>query len=84
MFIELFVLSQENYFVIIAVTCFTAQPYCTPWPGADWPLGALGRFPVAWQLIWLAALCFYFVLFFLLLFLPSQYAKLIIYDCGIP
>ncbi len=26
--------------------------------GTDWPLGAPRRFPVAWRLIWPAALCF--------------------------
>ncbi len=37
-------------------------------PGADWPLGALGRFPVAWRLIWPAALCFFFKLLLLLFY----------------
>ncbi len=39
--------------------------------GADWPLGAPGRFPVAWRLIWPAALCFliyFFIIFFNLFF----------------
>ncbi len=41
-------------------------------PAADWPLGAPGRFPVAWRLIWPAALCFIIIILLLLLFcLPS-------------
>ncbi len=38
-------------------------------PGADWPLGAPERFPVAWRLIWPAALFFYIYIFLLLFFL---------------
>ncbi len=54
--------------------------------GVDWPLGAPGRFPVACRLIWPAALCFfYFLLLFIYFYLlPSQCAKVIISDCGIP
>ncbi len=33
--------------------------------GADWPFGAPGRFPVAWRLIWPAALCFLFIYYYL-------------------
>ncbi len=41
--------------------------------GADWPLGAPGRFPVAWRLIWPAGLFFfiYYYLFFIIFCLPN-------------
>ncbi len=38
-------------------------------PGADWPLGAPERFPVAWRLIWPACPFFLYIFFLLLFFL---------------
>ncbi len=41
-------------------------------PGADWPSGEPGEFPVAWQPIWLATLLF-FSFFFCCFCLPNVY-----------
>ncbi len=57
--------------------------------GADWPSGAPGEFPVAWQPIWPAALhlffyYYYFILLLLLLFLlPAECTKVIISEFAI-
>ncbi len=33
----------------------------------DWPLGAPGRFPVAWLLIWPTALCFILIIIIIII-----------------
>ncbi len=61
-------------------------------PGADWPSGEPGEFPVAWQPIWPAALrlfifCiiyyYYFILLLLLFLLPTECTKVFISEFAI-
>ncbi len=61
-------------------------------PGADWPSGEPGEFPVAWQQIWPTALhlfyffiiyYYYFILLLLLFLLPTECNKVIFSEFAI-
>ncbi len=81
---------------IMIICCVVACFHCVVLiSGADWPSGAPGEFPVAWQPIWPADLhffffiiiiiyyYFFFILLLLMFLLPAECTKVIISEFAI-